>query len=244
MQISAKELRHLASDVDDMHHEAMRTFTEEAAELHLTPPRGPPLVPQEGRPRRRRRHPARHRRRARDLHPPRRPGRRPGAHRHGDRRLRPEHRAGRRGRLRGRRAQAVRRRPRRGRRCSPGHHQDHADAFGAVAGDDARPRPTPSWSRPSPRPSRPSRAAEPSDELTGQILGFAKGVENQAAYTYAAALTAAAGPGLRRRHLHDPARSRPSTPPCCRLALGEGPDDVVPDRRLRVRRRSATAPTR
>ena len=35
MQISAKELRHLANDVDDMHHEAMRTFKEEAAELHL-----------------------------------------------------------------------------------------------------------------------------------------------------------------------------------------------------------------
>ena len=35
MQISARELRHLASDVDDMHHDAMRTFTEEAAEMHL-----------------------------------------------------------------------------------------------------------------------------------------------------------------------------------------------------------------
>ena len=35
MQISAKELRHLASDVDDMHHEVMSTFKEEAAELHL-----------------------------------------------------------------------------------------------------------------------------------------------------------------------------------------------------------------
>ena len=35
MNISAKELHQLASDVDDMHHDAMRTFTEEAAEMHL-----------------------------------------------------------------------------------------------------------------------------------------------------------------------------------------------------------------
>ena len=35
MQISTKELRHLANDVDDMHHDAMRTFKEETVELHL-----------------------------------------------------------------------------------------------------------------------------------------------------------------------------------------------------------------
>ena len=35
MHISAKELHQLARDVDDMHHETMRTFTDEAAELHL-----------------------------------------------------------------------------------------------------------------------------------------------------------------------------------------------------------------
>ena len=46
MQISAKELRHLASDVDDMHHEAMRTFKEEAAELHLDAVREPPHLPE------------------------------------------------------------------------------------------------------------------------------------------------------------------------------------------------------
>ncbi len=34
MQISAKELRHLASDVDEMHYEAMLTFQEETTELH------------------------------------------------------------------------------------------------------------------------------------------------------------------------------------------------------------------
>ena len=35
MQISAKELRQLAGDVDDMHRDAMTTFREEAAELHF-----------------------------------------------------------------------------------------------------------------------------------------------------------------------------------------------------------------
>lgn len=35
MQISINELRQMASDVDDMHHDAMRTFQEEAAEMHL-----------------------------------------------------------------------------------------------------------------------------------------------------------------------------------------------------------------
>ena len=46
MQISAKELRHLANDVDDMHHEAMRTFKEEAAELHLGARARAPHLPQ------------------------------------------------------------------------------------------------------------------------------------------------------------------------------------------------------
>ena len=40
MQISAKELRHLADEVDDMHHEAMRSFKEEAAEMHLSAAQG------------------------------------------------------------------------------------------------------------------------------------------------------------------------------------------------------------
>ena len=41
VQTSAKELRQMASDVDDMHHEAMRDFKEEAAELHLDVSRSP-----------------------------------------------------------------------------------------------------------------------------------------------------------------------------------------------------------
>jgi rubrerythrin len=35
VHITANELRHLARDVDDMHHDAMRDFKEESAELHL-----------------------------------------------------------------------------------------------------------------------------------------------------------------------------------------------------------------
>lgn len=35
MEISHRELRAMAADVDDMHHEAMKTFKEETAELHL-----------------------------------------------------------------------------------------------------------------------------------------------------------------------------------------------------------------
>lgn len=35
MHISARELHALASDVDDQHHEAMRTFRDETAQLHL-----------------------------------------------------------------------------------------------------------------------------------------------------------------------------------------------------------------
>ena len=35
MEISAKQLRDMAAHVDDMHHDAMRTFRDETAELHL-----------------------------------------------------------------------------------------------------------------------------------------------------------------------------------------------------------------
>ena len=75
-----------------------------------------------------------------------------------------------------------------------GHHQDHADAFGAVAGDDARPEPNAKLVEAVTPTLEAVAAAEPSDELTGQILQFAKGVENQAAYTYAAALTLLSDP--------------------------------------------------
>lgn len=35
MQISPKELRRMASDIDDMHRDSMRTFAEETGELHF-----------------------------------------------------------------------------------------------------------------------------------------------------------------------------------------------------------------
>lgn len=35
MQITPRELRSLAADVDDLHHENMKTFAEEAADIHL-----------------------------------------------------------------------------------------------------------------------------------------------------------------------------------------------------------------
>ena len=35
MQITAQELRSLAADVDDLHHENMKTFAQETADLHL-----------------------------------------------------------------------------------------------------------------------------------------------------------------------------------------------------------------
>lgn len=67
------------------------------------------------------------------------------------------------------------------------HHQEHADAFGSVAGDDARPEANPTL----------VAAVTPTLEAVGaggvpveDILLFARDIENQAAYTYAFALTA------------------------------------------------------
>jgi hypothetical protein len=63
------------------------------------------------------------------------------------------------------------------------HHQQHADAFGAVAGDDASPEPNPGL----------LEALGPTlSGLTDEkaALTFARQVENQATYTYAYALTA------------------------------------------------------
>jgi rubrerythrin len=71
------------------------------------------------------------------------------------------------------------------------HHQEHADAFGAVAGDDARPEANPTL----------VAAVTPTLEAVAgggvsleDILRFARTLENQAAYTYAFALTALQDP--------------------------------------------------
>src|SRR5688572_4482395 len=75
-----------------------------------------------------------------------------------------------------------------------GHHQQHADAFGNVAGKDARPEANPKLVA-AVTPTLETVAAGVADggagseELTAAVLEFARVLENQAAYTYAAALT-------------------------------------------------------
>jgi hypothetical protein len=75
------------------------------------------------------------------------------------------------------------------------HHQQHADAFGKVAGKDARPDANPKVVA-AVKPTLDTVAAAVKDgkagtaELTASVLEFARVLENQAAYTYAAALTA------------------------------------------------------
>jgi rubrerythrin len=73
------------------------------------------------------------------------------------------------------------------------HHQDHADAFGAVAGDDAQPEANAAL----------VAAVTPTLEAVAEggvsledILRFARTLENQAAYTYAFALTALQEPAF------------------------------------------------
>ncbi len=69
-----------------------------------------------------------------------------------------------------------------------GHHGDHAEAFGAIAGDDARPEANEKLvDAVSPALSALSEARE-GPELTDQILLMANNIENQAAFTYAAAM--------------------------------------------------------
>ncbi len=190
MQISAKELRHLANEVDDMHHEAMRNFREEACELHLDAARGArrtfmkktglaavggTLLTAGG-----------------GLAPFTRLGGLAAA----QDALTDTVIAG--------YAQSIELAAVAAYTAAApklsgdvlavatmfaGHHQDHADAFGAVAGDDARPEANAKLVALVQPTLDAVGAADASDELTGQILGFAKGVENQAAYTYAAALT-------------------------------------------------------
>ena len=137
MEITVKELRRLASDVDDMHHESMRTFKEEVADLHRDLARQrPPLLPQEGRSRRRRWSPA-HGRPFGSF-----TGLLPAAAQGME--LDDMTIAGYAQSIELAAVEAYRR----GRRSSPptsrpsvelfaSHHQQHADAFGAVAGDKA-----------------------------------------------------------------------------------------------------------
>lgn len=228
MQISAKELRHLASDVDDMHHEAMRTFKEEAADLHLDATRGArrsflkksglaavggTLLSAGG-----------------GIATISRFGGLAAAQEG----LTDTQIAG---FAQGVELAAVAAYQAAAPKLSgdvlavatlfAGHHQEHADAFGSVAGDDAQPEPNAALVEAVTPTLEAVAAAEPSDELTAQILGFAKGVENQAAYTYAFALTAlqdAAFAAATSTIL--PIEAQHAT--VISLALGEGPDMWFP----------------
>jgi rubrerythrin len=74
-----------------------------------------------------------------------------------------------------------------------GHHQEHADAFGAVAGDDAHPQPN----RVLVEAVTPTLEAVAAGGVgLEDILRFARTLENQAAYTYAFALTALMDPAF------------------------------------------------
>ena len=228
MQISAKELRHLANDVDDQHHEAMRNFKEEAAELHLTASRGA---------------------RRSFL-------KKAGIAGVGGTLLTAGGGLATFTRLGGLAAAqdgltdtviagyaqsielaAVAAYTAAAPKLSgdvlavatmfAGHHQQHADAFGAVAGDDARPEANPKLVADVTPTLEAVAAAAPSDELTAQILGFAKGVENQAAYTYAAALTLLTDPAYAAATSTIlPIEAQHAT--VISLALGEDPDSWFP----------------
>ena len=234
MQISAKELRHLANDVDDMHHEAMRTFKEEAAELHLGAVRerrtflkrsglaavGGTLLATGG-----------------GIATFTRLGGLAAAQGLSDTQIA--------GYAQSIELAAVAAYMAAAPKLSgdvldvatlfAGHHQDHADAFGAVAGDDARPEANPKLVEAVTPTLEAVGAADPSDELTGQILAFARDLENQAAYTYAARAHPAERPRLRRRHVDDPPHRGPARHRAHPRPGGRS-RRAVPHRRLRVGR--------
>jgi hypothetical protein len=232
VQISAKELGHLASDVDDMHHEAMRTFKEEASELHLAAARGSrrsfmkktgiagvggTLLATGG-----------------GLFIPKLAG------------LASAQDGGLSDTVIAGYAQSVELAAVAAYTAAApalegdvlavatlfaSHHQDHADAFGAVAGDDARPEANPALVD-AVTPTLTSvadavAAGETGDELTAAVLQFAKTLENQAAYTYAAALTLLTDPAYAAATSTIlPIEAQHAT--VLSIALGEGPDQWFP----------------
>ncbi len=230
MQISAKELRQMASDVDDMHHEAMRDFKEEAAELHLSTARnsrrsfvktaglagvGGSLLTIGG-----------------GLVPFTKLGSFASAQDSG---LTDTVIAG--------YAQSVELAAVAAYTAAApalkgdvlavaqlflSHHQDHADAFGAVAGDDARPEANPKLvAAVTPTLTAVADAVKAGTDVTTDVLKFAKTVENQAAYTYAAALTLLTDPAYAAATSTIlPIEAQHAT--VIALALGEGPDEWFP----------------
>jgi hypothetical protein len=230
VQISAKELRQMASDVDDMHHDAMRDFTEEAAELHLSTVRGSRrsfmqqaglagaggtllaigggLAPftrltglaaaQEG-----------------DLTDTAIAGYAQSVELAAVAAYTAAAPA-----LKGDTLAVA--------QLFLSHHQDHADAFGAVAGDDARPEPNDKLvAAVTPTLTAVADAVKAGTDVTTDVLKFAKSVENQAAYTYAAALTLLTDPAYAAATSTIlPIEAQHAT--VLSLALGEGPDEWFP----------------
>jgi hypothetical protein len=230
VQISAKELRQMASDVDDMHHEAMRNFKEEAGELHLAAARGSrrsfvkkaglagvggTLLTIGG-----------------GLAPFTRLGGLAAAQEGGltDTQIA--------GYAQGvelaavaaytAAAPALKDAPLAVAQLFLSHHQDHADAFGAVAGDDAQPEPNAKLvAAVTPTLEAVGAGVAEGKDMTGDVLQFAKTVENQAAYTYAAALTLLTDPAYAAATSTIlPIEAQHAT--VIALALGEGPDEWFP----------------
>lgn len=195
MEISAKALRHLANDVDDMHHEAMRDFAEETSELHRSVLQrsrrsfmakagvagvGGALLAGGG------------------LSLPF--ANLVGAA--GAQGLTDTVIAGyaqsvelaavaaytaAAGALKGDTLEVA--------KLFMGHHQQHADAFGKVAGKDARPKANPKVvAAVTPTLNEITADVKAGKDATTKTLDFARTLENQAAYTYAAALTALSDP--------------------------------------------------
>lgn len=79
------------------------------------------------------------------------------------------------------------------------HHQDHADAFAALAGDDAQPEANPKLMKGIAPSLSLIAAGQPGDALTTQILGFGRVIENQVAYTYVGALALLTDPSYAAR---------------------------------------------
>ncbi len=109
-----------------------------------------------------------------------------------------------------------------------GHHQEHADAFGSVAGGDARPEANPKVvASVMPTLDAVTEKVEAGDDATTDVLEFARVLENQAAYTYAAALTLLQDPAFSKATATIlPIEAQHAT--VLAAALGRGPDDLFP----------------
>ena len=109
-----------------------------------------------------------------------------------------------------------------------GHHQEHADAFGAVAGGDARPEANPKVVEAvTPTLEAVTMKVEAGEDATTDVLEFARVLENQAAYTYAAALTLLQDAAFSKATATIlPIEAQHAT--VLAVALGKGPDDLFP----------------